>query len=161
VSEAELLHWLPHGVRSTRYLTGMRQYLANTGAGRSDREREQNAARVYLNAIKELDVAKRKPPFALVVDCFDPHEPWDPPSQYIDPYGDRHYTGSEPGDVLYARSSYMTAAELRRLPAVYAGAVTMTDAWLGRFLDHFHSSGLSEETIVVLLSDHGILLGER
>ena len=39
--------------------------------------------------------------------------------------------------------------------------VTMTDHWLGHFMDRFYELGLDENTVIVLLSDHGYLLGER
>jgi arylsulfatase A-like enzyme len=159
IPERDVLHWLPRRMRTPRYLTGIRQYLANTGAGRD--ERQSGAARVFSTAVGALHEASRHRPFALVVDCFDPHEPWDPPRKYRDLYGDPHYTGVEPGDVLYDHAGYLTRAERARLPVVYAATVTMVDAWLGRFLDAFQSSGRDKDTILVLLSDHGILLGER
>jgi arylsulfatase A-like enzyme len=159
ISGATLDHWLPQQMRGIkRYHDGMRQYLANTGAGTD--ESQTCAARVYTHAIEMLAEAKKHGPFALVVDCFDPHEPWDPPRKYLDLYGDPGYRGAEPGDVLYKHADYLTPTELARLPAVYAASVTMTDAWLGRFLDAVYASGLADDTIVVLLSDHGILLGE-
>ena len=37
----------------------------------------------------------------------------------------------------------------------------MTDRWLGHFMDRFHELGLHENTVILLLSDHGYLLGER
>ena len=56
---------------------------------------------------------------------------------------------------------YFTDEQLRRLHAVYAGEATMTDRWLGHFLDRFYELGLQENTVILLLSDHGYLLGER
>jgi arylsulfatase A-like enzyme len=159
VSEREVLRWLPRGMRSTRYLTGMRQHLANVGGARD--ERDSCAARVYGSAISELAGALRNRPFALVVDCFDPHEPWTPPRRYLDLYSERGYKGSLPGTVRYRHADYMAREAIQRLPAVYGASVTMVDAWLGRFLDRFYDSGVADETIVVLLSDHGIVLGER
>ncbi len=159
ISVPQLDHWLPGALqRIPRYANGMRQYLANTGAGVD--ETQTCAARVYTYGIQMLIESMRHKPFALVVDCFDPHEPWDPPRKYLNLYGDPRYAGNEPGDVLYKHSDYLTAAEAVRLPAVYAASVTMTDVWLGHFLDAFYASGLAEETVVVLMSDHGILLGE-
>jgi arylsulfatase A-like enzyme len=35
------------------------------------------------------------------------------------------------------------------------------DVWLGRFLDRLANLGLAENTLLVLVSDHGVLLGER
>ena len=37
----------------------------------------------------------------------------------------------------------------------------MTDRWLGVLLDRLHDLNLERETVVVLVSDHGILLGEH
>jgi arylsulfatase A-like enzyme len=159
ISTAEVLRWLPRGMRSERYMTGMRQHLANVGGARD--ERDSCAARVYGSAIRELQGAFRRRPFAMVVDCFDPHEPWTPPRRYLDLYADRGYRGSLPGNVRYRHSDYMARAAVRRLPAVYGASVTMVDAWLGRFLDRFYDLGLADDTVVVLLSDHGIVLGER
>jgi arylsulfatase A-like enzyme len=35
------------------------------------------------------------------------------------------------------------------------------DVWLGRFLDRLENLGLAENTLLILVSDHGVLLGER
>lgn len=154
-------HWLPVDMNTDHYIRGMRQHLANIG-GTSD-EREQNSARVFTQAAELLATAKRsRRPFALVVDCFDPHEPWAPVQKYRDLYLDKTYAGNEPGNIRYRPSRYLAAEELRRLPGLYAAAVTQTDAWLGTFLAKVHDDPqLADDTAIVLLSDHGIVLGER
>jgi arylsulfatase A-like enzyme len=35
------------------------------------------------------------------------------------------------------------------------------DIWLGRFLDRLENLGLADNTLLVLVSDHGVLLGEH
>jgi arylsulfatase A-like enzyme len=152
-------HWLPPQLRDHRYLPGMRKYLANTGAGVD--EEETCAARVYKAGADILEEARLRQPFALTVDCFDPHEPWSPPRKYIDMYGDPDYRGPEIGVTRYGFAKYFTDEQLRRLHAVYAGEATMTDRWLGHFLNRFYELGLQENTVILLLSDHGYLLGER
>ena len=152
-------HWLPPVLRDDRYVPGMRKYLANTGAGVD--EEQTCAARVYKKAIEVLDDAILRQPFCMTVDCFDPHEPWSPPRKYIDMYGDPEYEGPEIGVTRYGNSSYLTPEQLRRLHAVYAAEVTMTDHWLGKFLEAFREKKLHENTVILLLSDHGYLLGER
>lgn len=162
VTLAEARRWLPADMASgeDKYLASMRQHLANLAGARD--ESEQCCARVFTHAIDVLDQARRAGrPFALVVDCFDPHEPWAPVERYRRMYGDDDYQGPEPGNVRYRPASYLTDAERARLPALYAAAVTQTDAWLGRFLERLHDGRLADDTIVVLLSDHGIVLGER
>ena len=159
VSINEVEHWLPPFLRDDRYIPGMRKYLANTGEGRD--EEETCAARVYKDAASILDDARRRQPFALTVDCFDPHEPWSTPRKYLDMYGDRDYSGPEVGVTPYGFAQNFTQEQFRRMHAAYAGEVTMTDHWLGHFLDRFHELGLHKNTVIVLLSDHGYLLGER
>jgi arylsulfatase A-like enzyme len=46
------------------------------------------------------------------------------------------------------------------MKALYAAEVTMTDRWLGVFLDRFHQLGLERDTVVALVSDHGFYLGD-
>jgi arylsulfatase A-like enzyme len=159
VPEREVLQWLPSGMRTERYLVGMRQYLANVRSARD--ERDSCAAHVFEQGIDALLLALRRKPFALVVDSFDPHEPWAPPQKYLDLYGGASYHGSWPGTVRYAHSDYMASAALKELPTVYAASVTLADAWLHHFLDRFYASGLQQDTVVVFLSDHGIMLGDR
>jgi arylsulfatase A-like enzyme len=65
------------------------------------------------------------------------------------------------GVVDYGLAGYLTKDELRRAHANYGASVTMMDRWLGDFLDRFDSLELAEDTAIVLLSDHGVLLGER
>ena len=155
----EVRRWLPPQLRDDRYLSGMRKYLANTGAGKD--EEETCAARVFKDAAGLLEEARIKQPFALTVDCFDPHEPWSPPKKYIDMYGDPDYRGPEIGVTRYGFARYFTDEQLRRLHAIYAAEVTMTDRWFGHFMKRFYELGLQKNTMIVLLSDHGYLLGER
>ena len=101
----------------------------------------------------------------MVVDTYEPHEPWTPPRKYIDLYGDPDYRGPEPGQPRYGRiADYFHGDDpsrmLARMRALYAAEVTMTDRWLGVFLDRLHDLGLERETAIVLVADHGFLLGE-
>src|SRR5688572_29870219 len=96
VSDEELERWLPAGLREDdRYVEGMRKYLANTGKGSDDSQ--SNAARVFGEGMKLLEAAADKQPFALVVDSFDPHEPWAPAPEFIRMYADPSYRGPNPG----------------------------------------------------------------
>ncbi len=137
----------------------MRQYLANTRS----RKGEENwfAPQVFASAGDYLEHIKEAQPFFLLVDCFDPHEPWDPPREYVELYGDPDYSGREPTVPNYSDASWITDGELKRMRVLYAAEVTMTDAWLGRFLESIENFGLAENTLLILLSDHGACLGEH
>lgn len=137
----------------------MRQYFANT----IDRRGEEDyfAPQVFSRATRFLEGASRgDKPFLLVVDSFDPHEPWDPPKEYVDLYDDG-YDGPEPYTSVYGSSSYLEEREMKRMKALYAAEVTMADRWLGSFMDKVSDLGLMENTLILLASDHGHALGEH
>jgi arylsulfatase A-like enzyme len=84
-------------------------------------------------------------PFFLYVDTFDPHEPWDPPQWYVDLY-DPGYQGEEVIYPQYAPCDFLSEAEVKHCRALYAGEVTMVDAWVGKLLNRLDDLGLREDT---------------
>jgi arylsulfatase A-like enzyme len=137
----------------------VRQYRANV----ADRRREEDwfAPRVFRRSMEYLDLAKDAPgPFFLVVDSFDPHEPWDPPERYANMYGEPTGTG-EPIAPNYDTSDYLEEEELKRMRHLYAGEVTMADRWFGEFVNGIEERGLLNETLLIVFSDHGVSLGEH
>jgi arylsulfatase A-like enzyme len=164
VSERELRHWLPRALENAETRDRMRRYLANGGFAHDDSR--SFAARVFRDGARLLEEGAGRRPFALVVDTFQPHEPWTPPRRYIDMYGDPDYRGPEPALPLYGRlDDYLSGRGRevlpRRMRALYAASVTMTDHWLGFFLDRLHDLGLERETVILLVADHGFFLGDR
>ena len=97
--------------------------------------------------------------FFLWVDAFDPHEPNVPPQHYIDLY-DSGYDG----DLFLMHvpdPTKLTPAEVRNVTARYAATVTHVDQCLGRVLQTLDEVGLSDNTCVIWMSDHGTYLAEH
>jgi arylsulfatase A-like enzyme len=142
--------------------TGGEQYFAQYFANVADRKSEEDwfAPRVFNRASEFLESAKGVGPFFLTVDVYDPHAPWDPPEKYTNMYSDGA-DGPEPYAPVYGNSDYLTERQLDRMNALYAGELTMMDRWLGRFMDKMEELSLFEDTLVLLLSDHGMILGEH
>ena len=157
VTDEQVQKWVVPG-NDESMVDKVRQYLANT----SNRKGEEDyfAPRVFNRAAEFLEAANRALPFFLVIDSFDPHEPWDPPQEYIDLYSDG-FDGPEPIVPNYSDASWIEERELERMRALYSAEVTMTDRWLGDFLDKVDSLGFAENTMVMVLSDHGVALGEH
>lgn len=136
------------------------QYLRNVSVRKSEEDWFSPQSMTRAAAWLEHNAGK-KSPFFLLVDTFDPHEPWDPPQHYVELY-DPGYTGQT---VIYPRydrwRDFLTEAEMRHCRALYAGEATMVDHWFGRLMDKVESLGLLEDTMIVFLSDHGFRLGER
>ena len=157
-------HYLPRALRGTTSERRMANYLALNPRDRP--EEDYNAAKVFRDGMGWIEWARARQPFALVIDSFDAHEPWDAPRRLIDLYGPAGFDGVEPIQPFStpgARVSDvdLTKRTLRRMRQLYAAEVTLVDVWLGRFLDRLENLGLAENTLVVLVSDHGVLLGER
>ncbi len=136
----------------------VRQYLANTRYRKG--EEDYFSPQVFTRSGEYLELAREAQPFFLVVDSFDPHEPWDPPEKYVNMYSDG-YDGPEPIVPNYTKDDWITDTELERMKALYAGEVTMVDHWLGNFLNRMDDLGLSENTLLMVVADHGVALGEH
>ncbi|RLF09100.1 MAG: sulfatase [Thermoprotei archaeon] len=143
------------------------QYLKNRHDWKS--EEDHFIAKVVKAGIEWLEsqVNKgRKDKLFLWLDCFDPHEPWDPPEEYYNLYAPKEYddlliiqpfTRGEKGGLVEA----FTELEVRHIRAQYAGEVTLVDKWVGLFFKKLKELELWDNSLIVLLSDHGEPLGEH
>jgi arylsulfatase A-like enzyme len=135
----------------------MRRYFANVAGRRT--ENDWFSPRVFTGAMELMEAASEDQPFFLAVDNYDPHQPWDPPEEYVSLY-DEGYDGDEPY-MPVGPSSNLTDRQLERMKALYAGEVTMMDRWLGNFLDKMEELNLLENTLLLFISDHGVAHGEH
>ncbi len=140
------------------------QYYQNTARWRRGlhwkSESDTFAARVFTSATEWVANHHDQGDFFLMVDCFDPHEPFDPPKPY-----DTLYASNPPEErirwPIYGTADRYTDQEIQDIRALYSGKVTLTDTWFGVFLDRIERLGLLENTMIVLTTDHGHILGER
>jgi len=146
----------PHKLRAAH--TTVKQYLRNVSL--RQREADYFAPQTMTRAMEWLEENVEGQPFLLYVDTFDPHEPWDPPQWYVDLY-DPGYEGEEVIYPQYAPCDYLSQAELKHCRALYAGEVTMVDAWVGKLLRRIDELGLREDTAIIFTTDHGFYHGEH
>ncbi len=119
-------------------------------------------AKTIKKAVELLGQVDRNKQFFMWIDSFDPHEPWDPPSVYSNepcPY-DPTWTGKDDflpfmGDC----EGVYTEPELHHIRMLYAELVTLCDRWLGYLLDNIRAFGFEENTLFMMVSDHGEPLG--
>lgn len=101
--------------------------------------------------------------FFLWVHYMEPHTPYNAPEEYDrfktpDDYPD--LTVSNPGNTpgLYPMATLGDGRAIRRLDQLYAAKILYVDHYIGEFLDTVRGLGLKQNTIVILVSDHGQLL---
>jgi len=99
-------------------------------------------------------------PFYLQVECFDPHEPWDPPAEYAQRY-EPAYGDSLDGCIAPHAVEELSPQQLANVRAAYAGEVTLVDRWAGHLLDALRDTGMMDDTLILFTSDHGCMLGEQ
>ncbi len=102
--------------------------------------------------------------FLLVVDEFDPHEPFDTPEPYASMYDDS-WEGQHLIWPPYVNGGiekgFITERQGRQIRASYGGKLTMIDAWFGKVIDAIDRNGLWDDTAVIVCTDHGHYLGEK
>ncbi len=114
-------------------------------------------------------------PFLMVVSMSHPHDPFTIPDPWWSRYTDaaldmplvrRGDVPEDPHSLRLRRICAMDAqevpeAQVRAARRAYYGACSFVDDQVGVLLAALRSSGMEGETIVILLADHGEMLGER
>ncbi|MEX1140910.1 MAG: sulfatase [Thermoleophilaceae bacterium] len=140
----------------------VREYLSYNGARRGDDD--YLSARVLGGAIDFVErAASEDRPFGLVVDCFDVHEPWDPPDRWLGRYARIKrggYRPIQPFATPAGKTADISKRTLKLTQRMYAAEVSFLDHWLGRLLDRVDELAPGN-TWVVVVSDHGVMLGEH
>jgi arylsulfatase A-like enzyme len=105
-------------------------------------------------------------PFFAFIHYMEPHEPYTPPTRFLR----RHVA---PGDVARARGVNqhalkfmsgrvpMGAEEFDLLGRLYDAEVSYTDHCVAEVIDGLRGTGLLDDTLLVVTSDHGENLGEH
>jgi len=137
------------------------QYLKNTAHWRGEEDHFiVQVMKTAVNWLKSQVERGRKDKIFLWVDSFDPHEPWDPPEEYYNLYAPPDYNDKP---IIWGGgfTEDFTDEEIKHIRAQYAGEVTLVDKWVGWFFEKVKELGLWENTMIIVLSDHGIPLGEH
>lgn len=144
----------PNTDRTAWFHEQFAQYLRNISV--RDKEEDYSVARVCAEAVRWLEAMQGRDDLLLWVDCFDPHEPWDPPQEYYLKYADPAYEGQQIIDPVPSTvAGYMTDDELKNTMALYAGEVSFVDKWVGYLLDAARAMGYLENSVVIFTTDHG------
>ncbi|MEX0286872.1 MAG: sulfatase [Paracoccaceae bacterium] len=113
----------------------------------------------FASAFDFLDRNRAADDWLLMLECFDPHEPFHAPARFREAY-ESGYEGKILDWPHYARVTE-SEEEMREIRANYASLVAMCDDYFGRLLDYFDEHDMWKDTALVLTTDHGFMLGEH
>jgi len=154
-TQEEVDYWLPKELQNPGRLNFIRKCLRNM----HDRVREEDYfnARVLIEASRWLEQNRDAEKFFLVVESFDPHEPW-----FVPEYYRRMYDNSDGQEQVISGYStvHMNIELLKRTRANYSGLVTMCDRWFGHLYETMRVLGLLDNTLLILTTDHGHSIGD-
>jgi arylsulfatase A-like enzyme len=139
-----------------------RDYLLPLG-GPVQKRREEPTQKALAAGIEQLDRLRGRAPFFLGIDAFDPNDAFELPRQYVSGSGPVHDDVSLPAQRFYQRTIPVRADDDVKLEVRdrYAAELSAVDVALGRFLAKLDDTGLADRTVVVFVSDGGVVLGEQ
>ena len=100
-------------------------------------------------------------PFFLFIHSYDIHSPYNPPLPYNSMFHDFPYTGSlipsnrTLGLALEEKKLRLNNEDLRHFIALYDGGIRYTDEKIFGFLSYLRDSGLLDQSLIIITSDHG------
>jgi arylsulfatase len=111
-------------------------------------------------------------PFFLKTSFARPHSPYDPPADYFDRYLHTDLPQPAIGDWVDGENGgrsrdpnawrgQLGERDLKRARAGYYGSITHIDHQVGRIMRYLRDNKLDGNTVVVVTSDHGDMLGDH
>jgi arylsulfatase A-like enzyme len=100
-------------------------------------------------------------PFFVMLNYFDTHDPYLPPQPWRNKFSRQPNPGGVLNSFLLRYYPEMSPEQLQGEIDAYDGALAYVDDQIGRLLDALAQQGRLENTIVVITSDHGEMLGEH
>lgn len=122
-------------------------------------EAEHSQTRTVDAGIHFVETNAAADNWMVQIELFDPHEPFFTHQAYKDLYP-HEYDGPEFDWPGYQKVT-QPEAQVEHARLEYAALVSMCDRSLGRVLDAMDEHGLWDDTMLIVNTDHGFLLGEH
>ena len=126
-------------------------------------EEDWFSPQVFGKAAKWLERNHTYEDFYLHLDCFDPHEPWDPPEELVKMFDPKGYSvgGWGSGGPYDKWKGKLNEEQFNSVRARYAADVVLVDRALGKLLDAMDRLDLWKNTVVIFTTDHGTYNGDH
>lgn len=144
--------------RGLQFEQGFQRFVGHDALARREDPTAATSERLHATVLPWLEQHGDEP-FFLYLHSVDPHSPYRPPKDARAPFG-RDYTGPlrdvelEPANLRRLTDS-IRPADVDYVRAVYDNEIEHQDRMIGLLLDRLDQLGLRDNTLVVVLSDHG------
>ncbi|WP_370245298.1 choline-sulfatase [Salipiger sp.] len=152
--------------------------VTGSGVAEISNQMEYDDEVAYHATRKVYDLGRRKDdrPWCLTVSFTHPHDPYVARRKYWDLYEDCEHLLPEVGDLGYEnqdkhskrifdandwRSFDITEQDIRRSRQAYFANISYLDDKIGEILEALEGTRQDQDTIILFVSDHGDMLGER
>ena len=152
--------------------------VTEAGVAHTSNQLEYDDEVVYHARRSLLDLARHRDerPFCLTVSFTHPHYPYTARPQYCDRYegvaipdpavpnltaGERDPHSQRIFDAVDAERYTVTEQHVRDARRAYCANISYLDEKVGELLSTLEDCGFADNTVVVFVSDHGDMLGER
>ena len=122
-------------------------------------EKDNCLPRCFASGFEFLDLNRDADNWFMMLECFDPHEPFQAPERFKKPY-ETNWKGGVLDWPMYEKVSD-SPEEIAEIRANYAALVAACDHYFGKLLDYFDRHDMWKDTVLFLSTDHGFLLAEH
>lgn len=122
------------------------------------KEEDHCHVRAFNSAIEFLDKNKNQDNWYLHLEYFDPHEPFFAPERF------KKLVDEKCDDIdwpPYAKIDESNIKDFESYKKNYLALLCMCDEYLGKLLDYFDQNDMWKDTMLIVNTDHGYLLGEH
>ena len=125
-------------------------------------EGDMPQAMTFRDGLDFLERNKNTQNWFLQIESFDPHEPFFTQPSWKELYPKiREYTGEKDDWPPYDMVRDDSPADIQYVRNLYAALVSMCDSYLGKVLDFMDENDMWKDTLLIVNTDHGFLLGEH
>ena len=124
------------------------------------KEEDWPQAQSFAHGIAFLQTNHKSDNWFLQIETFDPHEPYFAHQRYRDLYP-HEYDGKSFDWNAYAMTDGYSKEQIDHLRYEYAALLSMCDAHLGKVLNTMDELDLWQDTMLIVNTDHGHMLGEH
>ena len=124
-----------------------------------EKEEDHPQAKTFAHGLEFIKTNHQEDNWFLHIETFDPHEPYFAPQKYKDLYP-HDYQGPHFDWPNYDRV-VESPDQVEHCRNEQAALISMCDMYLGKVLDLMDDLELWRDTMLIVNTDHGFLLGER